>query len=790
MHALAPKMGPVQKSTLPDNSRLTGNHSLTRVMDELILARMNSTNGDRHKGSIPSRGRCAVLFLIVCVFFLSANGESAEAKTAANAESRTAMAIPYPTGSHRQLVRKFYSTMDGLPADEVQAVALTREKVVLMAGSNVVARLDGDRWRKETGLSAVTALFAPARGPEAFAGATNGVWSLSGDHWEKEEGSPERVIAFAAEPDGTPWALAPSGVWRRTDRWARVNDTDDDEMFGGRSLLPLGPDDVLIAARTGLFGLAGKRKYWLSLEVRPDGLLSTDTRAVARLDRDHFLVATDKGLNVSDGGRGWHAFTGADGLPILDLTSVVTAHDGTVWLGSNDGLVRWQHGRWIYLAGGRWLPDNRVTAIAPAHDGSVWVGTPKGLSHVYHRTLTLEEKAAILQKNLESRDRRYGYVTELQLRAPGVVEGAMQEISDNDGLWTSLYIAAQSFRYAMTKAPQAHDQAWRSTKALLRLESLTGLTGFPARAVCNVDEPQFKGRSLRSDSEWHESPVERNWFWKGETSSDEIDGHYFGWYLFSELVANDQEKAEVRATCKRVTDHILDHGYYLMDLDGKPTTWGVWAPEKLNDDPKWWHERGLNSLEILSHLKVAMHLVGDPRYEQAYHELIQKHHYAINALGAKIAGGVSHDNQLMFLAYYPLLQLEHDPGLRALYLASLRRSWEYERIEGNPLWNFIYGASTAEACDVEAAVEALREIPLDFIRWKTRNAQRADLKYAATPGRDGKKQVLKPLPWTEAIVHNWDSNPFEVDGGNDLTEADQTVWLLPYWMGRYHRLIE
>ena len=24
----------------------------------------------------------------------------------------------------------------------------------------------------------------------------------------------------------------------------------------------------------------------------------------------------------------------------------------------------------------------------------------------------------------------------------------------------------------------------------------------------------------------------------------------------------------------------------------------------------------------------------------------------------------------------------------------------------------------------------------------------------------------------------------------DLAEGDQTVWLLPYWMGRYHRLIE
>jgi len=246
----------------------------------------------------------------------------------------------------------------------------------------------------------------------------------------------------------------------------------------------------------------------------------------------------------------------------------------------------------------------------------------------------------------------------------------------------------------------------------------------------------------------------------------------------------------VRGSCKRVTHHILDHGYYLVDVDGKPTTWGVWAPEKLNDDPKWWHERGLGSVEILSHLKVASRLVGEERYDRAYRDLIHKHHYALNALEAKISGGVTHDNQLLFLAYYPLLQLERDPGLRALYAASLKRTWDFERIEGSPFWNFIYGASTGEPCDVETGVEALREIPLDFILWKKHNSHRADLKYDAALEREGIKRLARPLPWTERIIHKWDKSPFVLDSGNDLTEGDQTVWLLPYWMGRYHRLID
>src|SRR5262245_66271950 len=120
----------------------------------------------------------------------------------------------------------------------------------------------------------------------------------------------------------------------------------------------------------------------------------------------------------------------------------------------------------------------------------------------------------------------------MYLRAPGEIEGAMQEVSDNDGLWTALYVASQAFRYAATRSPEAQAQAWRSMQAMLRLESITGLPGFPARAICHPDEPQFDRRSVRSSSEWHPSPVEEGWSWTGETSCDDLDGQCVDGSLF------------------------------------------------------------------------------------------------------------------------------------------------------------------------------------------------------------------------------------------------------------------
>src|SRR5437867_2706999 len=252
--------------------------------------------------------------------------------------------VPYPTGSHLQLVREFFTTADGLPTHEVRALTVTRDGIVLAGTSKGVAALKDQSWVKETGPNEATALFAPIHGPTALAGAPKGVWAFNNGQWQLEEGSPQSVIAFAAEPDGIPWALAPSGVWRREHGWKLVHTVEDDVLAEPHGLLPGGSNEVLVAAETGLFAMAGKRRYWLKLEVRPEGLLSSRAKALAWLDRDHFLVATDKGLNLSDGGRGWSSFTGKEGLPILELTQVSTAPDGVVWLGSEQGLIRWKEG--------------------------------------------------------------------------------------------------------------------------------------------------------------------------------------------------------------------------------------------------------------------------------------------------------------------------------------------------------------------------------------------------------------------------------------------------------------
>ena len=338
------------------------------------------------------------------------------------------------------------------------------------------------------------------------------------------------------------------------------------------------------------------------------------------------------------------------------------------------------------------------------------------------------------------------------------------------------------------------------------LERVTGISGFAARSVLPIDDNPDKYRG-----EWHRS-ADNRWWWKGDTSSDEVDGHYFAYQIYYDIAANDDEKKEIREYVARITDHILDHGLYYVGPAGEPTTWGVWAPEKLNHDLRRSGDRGLNSLEILSHLKVAEHIVGKARYTEKIKELIEKHSYHINTVYQKHAWPpqiVNHsDDELAFVAYYPLLILERDANLRTVYLASLKRSWMSERLEHSPFFNLIHGASLQAGSwtdplkrpdsaivdpreyDHDECVAWFRDVPRDTTSWTVKNSDRQDIGPVST-NRHRHLRSDTLLPVSERAVMRWNGDPYTLDGGSGgLYRDDGTAILLPYWMGRYHRLIE
>lgn len=479
--------------------------------------------------------------------------------------------------------------------------------------------------------------------------------------------------------------------------------------------------------------------------------------------------------------------------PDNPVTTIAARRRGHVWIGTRRGLYFYrEQGRQnvapliAFFSGKRWLPDDNVTGIGFENGGAViWVETPKGLSRIEDEETTLAEKSKAFVERVRARHVRHGMTADSTLQTPGDLSTNKTVSSDNDGLWTQMYVAAEAFRHKVTGAADARANARQGFEAMLRLEEVTGIPGFHARSFIKTGEdiqPQ--------DGEWHDTP-DGKWRWKGDTSSDEIVGHYFGYAVYYDLVADETEKRKIRGVVARMTDHILNNNYQLIDVDGKRTRWGWWGPEEILADPD---EAGLRALHILSHLRAARHMTGDPRYEQAYNELVSKHGYHLLTRNQKInyPGRVNHsDDELAFLSYYPLLNYETDPKLRGVYVQSLERSWQVERPERNPLWNFIYAVgSGSEEFDLREATLTLQEIPMDQISWTVTNSHRLDVPMDALNDRFDRRQALIVLPYYQLPISKWNGNPYRVDGGNGgRSEGDGVYFLLPYWMGRYHKLI-
>ena len=72
---------------------------------------------------------------------------------------------------------------------------------------------------------------------------------------------------------------------------------------------------------------------------------------------------------------------------------------------------------------------------------------------------------------------------------------------------------------------------------------------------------------------------------------------------------------------------------------------------------------------------------------------MSEHGYAINTMMNKHhmgpGGGNQSDDEMAFMLLYNLLRYETDPRLRMIYGITMRRRWETERPELNPLINYL-----------------------------------------------------------------------------------------------------
>jgi hypothetical protein len=373
------------------------------------------------------------------------------------------------------------------------------------------------------------------------------------------------------------------------------------------------------------------------------------------------IVSTDKGLAVLRG-TSLTTLSGKDGLPVEQTSCLSKGFDGDLWIGTSKGAIRMvSETEWQYFGAQIWLPDNHVNDIAVGKN-KVYIATDSGVGIINYEPYTLAKKAAFYERHLEEwGHKRLGFLHNLYLKNGEWV----REVSDNDGGNTAPYLAAMCFKYACTGDKTARKEAVESFKALVWLNRITQKDGFIARSIWSTTadkDERGKQGSGGLPARWYPTP-DGKWFWKGDTSSDEVDAHFFAVSLFYELVAEGKEKDLAREHIRRMASYIIDCGWVMNDMDGKPTRWARWNPEYLLR-PYGYADKGLNSLEALAFMETAWAITKDEKFRLGNQQLI-KWGYPANTIRQKNVFPpetiAPWDDHLAFWSYYTLLRYVKDP---------------------------------------------------------------------------------------------------------------------------------
>lgn len=536
-------------------------------------------------------------------------------------------------------------------------------------------------------------------------------------------------------------------------------------------------------------------------EIQPAISGSDFTSFTLTPDNKELIAGTTDGYLVFDAATKKVKGVPRTKLPWREITSVRVI-DNSLWLGSTRGAFRLDldhdtDDQAAYYASRRWLPSDHVVDIAAGPDHSVLILTTKGLARIEFRDMTLHDKAMYFEKQVRSRHIRHGFNATLGYMTDGSLATGSLEDSDNDGLWTSMYLGAEVFRYAVTHSEEALENIRESMEAMERLYTINKVKGFPSRS--------FERRGYK----YHDEPWRRanhpEWDWKSTTSSDEAIGHIFAFGVAAELLDDADLKQRAITLIDSLMQHVIDNDLYLVDWNGKPTLWGRWHPDYVNARPEMVGDRKINASNITAMLQTAYYFTKKEVYKEKVFDLFGKHGYFTNLMrpmdqiarapddaddwSKMLSESWNHsDDEMYFLGYWGLYRYAFNDTLKASFKDAIIDHWQIERPEKEGAWNIFTALTGTPEFDLNEAAWFLREHPLDLIHWRVENSHRKDIELMEPNFR--KQTIKNVLPPDELPINRHNANRFELDDGNGRSEYSAgDIWLLPYWMGRYMKVI-
>lgn len=358
-------------------------------------------------------------------------------------------------------------------------------------------------------------------------------------------------------------------------------------------------------------------------------------------------------------------------------------------------------------------------------------------------------------------------------------------VTRDSPVFTGIYLASQSYRYAVTKDKKAVDNIREVLKGVDRLFSVNG-TGLMARLVVPKKSDLAK-KIERRGSIFKEKILDDGEVWvsmqDGGISRDQYLGVLFGLATIYEHVAHDFDdvEKEVKRLLAYQFDFVIENNWFLPGDDNPSGMITFWNPVS---DQKY------------AYLAVNNHVTGG-KYKAQLAAL--RNAVPITWLTAWLNScntvAKYYKFNLAYLSYYCILHFETDPFIKKHILKAHSIIERVTHNHLNPHFDLLridFGS-----VEKEQLAGSIRASMAEFIQRGHREAPPAPLTDAHYRYRDievdGHKESvpdkpIRPKHRVYADYFQWEKNPWSLakyPGDNSKKETAGISITWPYWFGRY-----
>jgi hypothetical protein len=384
-----------------------------------------------------------------------------------------------------------------------------------------------------------------------------------------------------------------------------------------------------------------------------------------------------------------------------------------------------------------------------------------------------EADAVRLDEQIRARHMPHAGILDPVFAAPDSDEIVRYSRCGDSAIWTGHYLAAQAYRYHVTRSAESLDNI---RHALHAIRILFDVTGNDTLARCAFPEDAWYAHDVLSEELEHRSFTGivdgQKWIYIGNVSRDQWLGVYFGFTATWNLVDDPEIRAIIRWLSVRGANALLKRSWILRDPDGyiSTTFWGraeqqlmiLKLVRRLDEDHFTGNYRSM-SLTLAPQTIVPISLEVREPYTS---------YFKFN---------------LNHLSMYGLLTSGDNSYVRSNYEAAwnvLRRTTDDHR---NAFFDLI--AHAIDGPDARRD-QGIREMLDEWLQRPARDDWfdlRGEVQLCEADRACNPVPVVRRVP-TDFI---WQRSPFQVlGGGYGVIETAGIDYILPYWMARYHNIVQ